>query len=331
MTVSTRPEATVAGDVTVIDIALPRMRVQLLSLGAGIREVEVPDREGNLGHVHLALPTVADHADRALNPHLGTTLGRYANRIAGGRFTLDGRDYELDVNNGPNTLHGGTLGWDRLIWEVADLGESDDVVTVEFTLTSPDGDMGFPGTVQARTTYVVSPGQIVMYYAAHTDAPTVVSMANHGYWNLAGSRSIDDHELQVPAQRKLTYDEQQIPTGIMDVDGTVYDLRQTQTLRPLLNSTGGLDDCYVIDGEGLRFAAELAHPASGRRLSVHTDAPGMQVYSGNNLRAPFAVHQSMSLEAQRMPDAPNQPSLGASVLRPGEAYAATTVIHFTVA
>jgi aldose 1-epimerase len=159
----------------------------------------------------------------------------------------------------------------------------------------------------------------------------VVSMANHGYWNLAGSRSIDDHELQVPAQRKLTYDEQQIPTGIMDVDGTVYDLRQTQTLRPLLNSTGGLDDCYVIDGEGLRFAAELAHPASGRRLSVHTDAPGMQVYSGNNLRAPFAVHQSMSLEAQRMPDAPNQPSLGASVLRPGEAYAATTVIHFTVA
>ena len=331
MTVSTRSEVTAAGDVTIIDIALPRMRVQLLSLGAAIREVEVPDREGNLGHVHLALPTVADHADRALNPHLGATLGRYANRIAGGRFRLDGRDYELDVNNGPNTLHGGALGWDRLVWEVADLGEADDVVTVEFTLTSPDGDMGFPGTVHAHTTYVVSSGQIAMRYAARTDAPTVVSMANHGYWNLAGSTSIDNHELRVPAHRKLTYDEHQIPTGIMAIDGTVYDLREAQPLRPLLTSTGGLDDCYLIDGEGLRFAAELKHPASGRILSVHTDAPGMQVYSGNNLRAPFAVHQSMSLEAQRMPDAPNQPSLGACVLRPGESYATTTVLDFTVA
>ena len=331
MTVSTRSEATSAGDVSVINIALPRMRVQLLSLGAGIREVEIPDREGTLGHVHLALPTVADHADRALNPHLGTTLGRYANRIAGGRFTLDGRDYELDVNNGPNTLHGGAFGWDRLVWEVAEIDEAGDIVTVVFTLTSPDGDMGFPGTVQARTTYVVSPGQIAMNYSARTDAPTVVSMANHGYWNLAGSRSIADHTLRVPAHRKLTYDEHQIPTGVMETDGTVYDLREAQPLRPILTTTGGLDDCYLIDGEGLRFAAELKHPATGRTLSVHTDAPGMQVYSGNNLRAPFEVHQSMSLEAQRMPDAPNQPDLGPCILRPGEPYAATTVIDLTVA
>jgi aldose 1-epimerase len=331
MTVGTRSEATAAGDVTVIDIEFPRMRVQLLSLGAGIRQVEVPDREGALGHVHLALPTVADHADRALNPHLGTTLGRYANRIAGGRFRLDGRDYELDTNNGPNTLHGGTLGWDRLVWEVTDIGEADDVVTVAFTLTSPDGDMGFPGTVRARTTYVVSPGHIAMHYSARTDAPTVVSMANHGYWNLAGSRSIADHRLRVPAHRKLTYDEHQIPTGIMDTDGTVYDLREAQPLRPILTTTGGLDDCYLIDGEGLRFAAELTHPDSGRSLSVLTDAPGMQVYSGNNLRAPFEVHQSMSLEAQRMPDAPNQPDLGTCILRPGEEYAATTLLEFTSA
>lgn len=331
MTVSTRSESTAAGDVAVIDIAVPGMRVQLLSLGAGIRHVDVPDREGNLGSVHLALPTVADHADRALNPHLGTTLGRYANRIAGGRFSLDGRDYQLDVNNGPNTLHGGALGWDRHVWDVAGINEADDEVTVVFTLTSPDGDMGFPGTVHAMTTYVLSAGTLAMHYEARTDAPTVVSMANHGYWNLAGSHSIADHELRVAAHRKLTYDQHQIPTGVMDVDGTAYDLREERPLLPVLDATGGLDDCYLLEGEGLRFAAELSHPGTGRRLSVHTDAPGLQVYSGNNLKAPFEVHQSMSLEAQRMPDAPNQPALGDCVLRPGEDYAATTILAFTAA
>ena len=328
MTVSTRSEATAAGDVAVIDITVPGMRVQLLSLGAGIRHVDVPDREGNLGSVHLALPTVADHADRALNPHLGTTLGRYANRIAGGRFSLDGRDYQLDVNNGPNTLHGGALGWDRHVWDVAEINEADDEVTVVFTLTSPDGDMGFPGTVHAMATYVLSAGRLAMHYEARTDAPTVVSMANHGYWNLAGSRSIADHELRGPASCKLTYDQHQIPTGVMDVDGTAYDLREARPLLPVLDATGGLDDCYLLDGEGLRFAAELSHPGSGRRLRVSTDAPGMQVYSGNNLKAPFEAHQSMSLEAQRMPDAPNQPALGDCVLRPGEEYAATTILEF---
>jgi aldose 1-epimerase len=153
-------------------------------------------------------------------------------------------------------------------------------------------------------------------------------MANHGYWNLAGSRSIGDHELQVPSGRKLTYDVHQIPTGIVDVTGTAYDLREARPLQPILDATGGLDDCYLLDSEGLRFAAELRHPGSGRTLRVLTDAPGMQVYSGNNLKAPFEVHQSMSLEAQRMPDAPNQPSLGPCLLRPGEQYAATTVLEF---
>ena len=331
MTVTTWQEATEAGDVTVIEIAFPRMRVQLLSLGAAIREVDVPDRDGNLGGVHLALPTVADHAVRDLNPHLGATLGRYANRIAGGSFSLDGVEYSLDVNNGPNTLHGGSLGWDRLVWHVDGISDDDGAVTIRFSLTSPDGDMGFPGTVSARTTYVVSDGRIETHYEATTDAPTVISMANHAYWNLAGSHSIADHELHVPADRKLVYDEIQIPTGILDVEGTPYDMRVSRALGPILEATGGLDDCYLLDGaEGqVRLGAVLSHPGTGRVLRVLTDAPGMQVYSGNNLRSPFDVHQSMSLETQRMPDAPNQSSLGPCVLRPGENYATTTLLEFS--
>lgn len=330
MTVTTHTEATPAGDVTVVEIALPRMRVQLLSLGAAIREVQVPDREGTLGGVHLALPTVADHADTALNPHLGGTLGRYANRIAGGRFALDGTTYDLDVNNGPNTLHGGARGWDRLVWTLAELDDGPEARVV-FTLTSPDGDMGFPGTVQASSTYVVSDGRIAMSYEATTDAPTVVSMANHGYWNLAGGVSIADHELRVPADRRLVCDASQIPTGVVEVAGTAYDLRETRSLEPVLQATGGLDDCYLLGPEGdpVRFAAQLRHPGSGRTLTVSTDAPGLQVYTGNNLHAPFTKHQSVSLEAQRLPDAPNQPTLGPCILRPGESYAATTILEFS--
>jgi aldose 1-epimerase len=177
----------------------------------------------------------------------------------------------------------------------------------------------------------VSDGRIETHYEATTDAPTVISMANHAYWNLAGSHSIADHELHVPADRKLVYDEFQIPTGIIDVDGTPYDMRVSSALGPILESTGGLDDCYLLDGvEGqVRLGAVLSHPGTGRVLRVLTDAPGMQVYSGNNLQSPFDVHQSMSLETQRMPDAPNQPALGPCVLRPGENYSTTTLLEFT--
>ncbi|MGI9196193.1 MAG: aldose epimerase family protein [Candidatus Nanopelagicales bacterium] len=330
MTVRTWSTPTTSGDVTVIEIALPDMRVELLSLGAAIRQVEVPDRSGSLGPVHLALPEVADYADRALNPHLGATLGRYANRIAGGTLELDGTTYHLDVNNGPNTLHGGALGWDRHLWQVADIDDSAEAVTVTFALTSPDGDMGFPGTVSATTTYVMSGTSIALHFSASTDALTVISMAHHGYWNLAGIDTIAGHELQVSAQQRLVMNDVQIPCGIADVAGTTYDLRAPVDLGPVIDATGGLDDCYVVDGHGLRAAALLRYPANGRWLRVSSDAPGVQVYTGNNLKAPFRVHESVSLEAQRMPDAPHQPDLGPCVLRPGEEYRSTTLLEFGV-
>ena len=328
-----------AGDVGigVIDIALgqpdadgaPVIRVSLLDLGAALHSVEVPDRDGRLGPVHLSLPRVADYADIPRNPHLGSTLGRYANRIAGGAFTLDGTTYQLDANNPPNTLHGGLHGFDRHTWTVDAIDESANAVAVTFGLVSPDGDEGFPGAMTAHTTYRISLGRIEIEMSATTDAPTVVSLANHGYWNLDGSTFIADHVLEVPAHRRLSMDATGIPTGIVDVAGTPYDLLAPHRLGPVIEATGGLDDCYLIDGVGIRVAARLHGPASGRTMTVSSDAPGLQVYTGNSLHPPFEVHQSVSLEAQRLPDAPNQPALGECVLRPGEHYTTTTRLDFT--
>lgn len=328
MTIARRPIAA-ATPFEVIDIELPAMRVSLLSLGASIHRVDVPDRTGTLGPVHLELPDLTDYADPALNPHLGATVGRYANRIAGGRFSLDGRVHALDVNNGPNTLHGGHRGFDRLPWSVVDIDDTPESATVLLALRSPDGDMGFPGALDARVEYRVTQGCIAIGMSATADAPTVVSLANHGYWNLDGSDSIAEHTLEIAAERRLAMDASQVPCGIVDVAGTAYDLRDARELGPVIAQTGGLDDCYLPDGEGMRAMARLHGPRSGRTLTVSSDAPGLQAYTGNSLHPPFAVHQSVSLEAQRLPDAPNQPDLGPCVLRPGDSYATTTLLDFT--
>ena len=325
----TRTQVAAATPFESIDVELPGIRVSLLSLGAAIHQVEVPDLSGLLGPVHLALPDLADYADVALNPHLGATVGRYANRIGGGRFTLDGIEYPLDVNNSPNTLHGGHRGFDRLAWDVVDVSEDGGHASVTFALHSPDGDMGFPGSVDARVTYLISPRSIAIEMSATTDAPTVVSLANHGYWNLDASASIDAHRLEVTAQRLLEMDETNIPRGIVEVSGTAYDLRTLRELGPVIAATGGLDDCYLPDGAGMRLMARLHGATSGRVMTVSSDAPGLQVYTGNSLHPPFTVHQSVSLEAQRLPDAPNQPALGPCVLRPGEEYATTTLLEFS--
>ncbi len=325
----TRRRVDAATPFEVIDVDLPGIRVSLLSLGAAIHQVEVPDSGGVLGPVHLELPDLADYADVALNPHLGATVGRYANRIAGGRFVLDGIEHRVDVNNGPNTLHGGHRGFDRRDWDVVDASEGVNGASVTFALHSPDGDMGFPGAVDTRVTYRVEPGRIAIEMSATCDAPTVVSLANHGYWNLDGSPSIDAHRLEVPAQQRLAMDDTNIPDGVVDVAGTAYDLRALRELGPVIAATGGLDDCYLPDGSGMRAMARLHAGMSGRVMTVSSDAPGLQVYTGNSLPPPFAEHQSVSLEAQRLPDAPNQPALGPCVLRPGEHYSTTTLLEFT--
>jgi aldose 1-epimerase len=311
------------------DIDLGSIRVQLLSLGAAIRTVEVPDSHGVLGHVHLHLADPVEHANPHINPHLGGTLGRYANRIAQGTFSLDGIEYSLDVNSDGNTLHGGSRGFDRMVWQVGPIIDDVDLARITFTYHSPDGEMGFPGAVKAVVTYDIAPDAITMEFSATTDAPTVISLANHGYWNLAGSQSIGAHQLSVASHTRLVNDDTGIPVGTDDVKDTLFDLQSLTPLGPVIEATGGLDCCYLVDGEGLRPIAVLSAPAVGRTMRVSSDAPGVQVYTGNNLSAPFQPYQSVSLEAQRAPDAPNQPHLGSSVLRPGEVYESSTVLEFT--
>ena len=314
-----------------------QLRLQLLSLGAAIHSLEVPNASGELRNVHLSLDHVSDYADAALNPHFGATIGRYANRIGHSRFTLDGTEYAVDCNRPPNTLHGGTWGFDRVVWQIAEVSSSDTSDRIVFRLHSPSGDMGFPGNLIAESTYIVDDESVTFEYSAVTDAPTVVSFANHGYWNLSGAPTIADHELTVSARRVLASGDDQLPTGeLNDVTGTPFDLRAPRRIGDVLADVpGGLDHCWVFDDADLDVSERaprlrtVAHlSAGGRSMTVATDCPGMQVYTGNALKPPFAVHQSVSLETQRLPDAPNHPHFGPCALRPGNEYRSTTKLTF---
>jgi len=316
------------------------LRLRLLTLGAAIRTLEVPDASGALGHVHLHLPEVADYADHARNPHLGATVGRYANRVGSARLTLDGVEHHLDANRPPHTLHGGEWGFDRLVWSLAEAtspggGAPDRVV---MRLASPAGDMGFPGGLDAEVVHEVGDDWLALHYRAITNAPTVLSLASHGYWNLSGEPTVAGHRLAVASSRTLAIGADLVPVGALDeVAGTPLDLRAPKPLGPAIDATGGLDHCYVLDGghldrEGDQGPVRPAALLTGgtRWMSVHTDCPGLQVYTGNSLKSPFSVHGSVSLEAQRLPDAPNHEGFGPCVLRPGDEYRSTTVLSFGV-
>ena len=333
-----------AGDagVEVVTVRSDVLSVELLSLGAAIRDVQAPDPAGRPGPVHLRFGDVSEYLDRSRNPHLGASVGRYANRIAGATFPLDGRDVELVANNGANQLHGGPDGFDRRVWDVLDAQGSDDGGTVVLRLVSADGDQGFPGQVVATATYELSGDTLTITYAATTDAPTVVNLTNHGYWNLDPAAdgtvpTVERHRLQLDAARYLPVDGAGIPTGgLVEVDGTPCDLRGGVELGPAMVAVGGgFDHCFEIDGPDLRSpvgtlrrAAVLSSPDSGRWMTVHTDQIGVQCYTGNGLHDPFPVHGSVSLETQQFPDTPNRPELGSARLDPGQGYASVTALRF---
>lgn len=322
-----------ATEVRVVELTSSVLAVRLLTLGAAIASVEAPDAEGRTGDVHLSLPTVADYEDPARNPHLGASIGRYANRIAGARFPLDGSEVRVVANDGPNQLHGGPVGFDRHVWELVSTEDGDDGGTAVFRFVSSNGDQGFPGTVTVGATYELRGDSLWVAYRSTTDAPTVVNMTNHGYWNLDGSDTVDDHLVSIAASRYLPVDDAGIPTGGLEpVDGTVFDLRDPTRLgRAMVASpTGGFDHCFAIDGPvgELRPAAVLEAPASGRWMTVATNRPGVQLYTGDHLADPFPVHASVSLETQRFPDTPNRPELGSAELRPGDLDESFTVLRF---
>ncbi|HET6895042.1 MAG TPA: aldose epimerase family protein [Candidatus Baltobacteraceae bacterium] len=276
-----------------------RGRVTLNTLGAAITSIIVPDAHGNPGEVTVPAGGSA-----------GKTIGRYANRIAGGRFELDGATYVLPTNEGRNTLHGGPDGFSKREWTKED---------GEFVLRSPDGDQGFPGAMECRVRYTWGDdGALRIDYNATTDKPTVINLTNHVYFNLSGAGSITDHELQIHGSNYTPLDDELIPTGeIAPVAGTKYDFR---AMREIGDET--FDVNFAIDGWNgeLRRVAEMRDRRSGRRLVVETTQPGLQLYTGK----PGAV----ALETQHFADAPHHPNFPSTVLRPGEVFSASTVYRF---
>ena len=318
--------------------------VSIIEYGGIVARLRVPDRDGRLGDVALGYDTLADYV--ADNPFFGTITGRYANRIAGGRFELDGKTWQLARNNGENALHGGVRGFDKVVWRGTPTASGDGVA---LGYMSPDGEEGYPGALDTTVTYTwTDDNELRIDYLAHTDKPTVVNLTNHSYFNLAdgGAGTVLDHHLTVNADRYTPADSASMPTGeVSDVAGTPFDFRGAETLgarigadHPQLLSSGGYDVNFVLNGEdaGLTLAAVLFDPTSGRAMAVHTDQPGVQLYTGNYLNGSHAgiggvahaQHSAVCLETQHFPDSPNQPAFPSTVLRPGETYSTTTVYRF---
>lgn len=332
------------GDITLLTIVnASGASVTLSTLGAGIVSVNVPDREGRMADVVLGYADPADYM--ADGPCAGKIPGRYANRIAKGRFSVGGREYQLAINNGPNALHGGPTGFQNRLWTV-EKAEGD---TVEFSYTSADGEEGYPGQLKATATYTWNDAnELSLDLRAVTDSETVVNLTNHAYFNLGGhdSGSVLAHELWLGASRYLPTDDTLIPLGeLAPVAGTPMDFTEAKPLGrdikadfPALNYGKGYDNCFVIDGADgtLRDVARLTDPVSGRTLTVATTQPGVQVYTGNWLagspanKAGRSYHDydGVAIECQNFPDAPNRPGFPPAVLRPGEEYHQTIVFRF---
>ncbi|MFZ5832713.1 MAG: aldose epimerase family protein [Planctomycetota bacterium] len=318
------------------------MSLKIITYGARLIEINVPDREGKVENVTLFRDSLDDYI--AGNPYFGTTVGRYANRIAKGTFTLDGAEYKLPINNGPNSLHGGLEGFDKRVWKAEPI-EGDDAVAVKFSLTSPDGDQGYPGKLDATVTYTLTnENELKLDYTATTDKTTIVNLTNHAYFNLAGAGDGDilGHELMLNADKYLPVDETLIPLGeLKDVAGTPMDFTEPHTIgERIAKVEGGYDHCYVLNkpqpGE-MSLAAKVVEPKSGRTMEVYTTQPGIQFYSGNFLDGTvsgggvdYQKHWGFCLETQHFPDSPNQPSFPNTVLKPGDTYKESSVYKFGV-
>jgi aldose 1-epimerase len=322
-----------------------RLHVAIIDFGAVITAIEVPDRAGRPANVVLGLDTLRGY--ETVSPSFGAVIGRYANRIAGGRFSLDGQTYRLPVNEGPNTLHGGPGNFGTRLWRA----EHADATSLALARLSPDGEEGFPGTLDVRVRYSLpEDGVLRIDYAATTDRPTVLNLTNHSYFNLAGegTGSVLGHVVQVAADAFTPTDATQVPTGaIRPVDGTPFDFRAPRRLEerirvgdPQLALAKGYDHTFVLRGPAgtLRPAAACIDPGSGRRLDVWTTQPALQLYTGNNLDGTLIgpsgrIYRSgdgVCFETQGFPDAPNQPGFPSTVLRPGETFATATEFRFSV-
>ena len=313
-----------------------------ITYGAVITELHVPDRDGKLGDVVLGFDNLPQYIKES--PCFGAVVGRVANRIAKGRFVVDGRTYSLAINNPPNTLHGGIRGFDKVVWK-AEAMEAPDGPAIVFHHVSPDGDEGFPGALSVRMTYTLTnANELRIDYEATTDKATPVNLTNHSYFNLACGGDVLGQVLQLKARQYTPVDAGLIPTGaIADVAGGPLDFTKPKPIgrdiQTFSGSTHGYDHNYVIDGggRGLVLAGRVFEPVSGRALEVSTDQPGVQLYTSNSFNgtlvgkygAAYPLHAAFCLETQHYPDSVNQPGFPSTLLRPGETFRSTTLYRFS--
>jgi aldose 1-epimerase len=324
------------------------LELRAITYGGIIASLQTPDRAGRLDDVVLGFDSLDGYLSDS--PYFGAIVGRYANRIAGGRFTLDGRTYELAANEGPHHLHGGMRGFDKVVWDAQPF-DGPRGACVVLTYTSPDGEEGYPGTLTARVTYALTDrNELVVDYHATTDRATHVNLSQHTYFNLAGARDVLDHELTINATRYTPVDATLIPTGeLAPVERTPLDFRTPAALgaridqpHEQLRNGRGYDHNFVLDrgGGALAHAARVTEPDTGRVLDVHTTEPGLQLYSGNFLARPgsdgirgksgrvYGARSGFTLETQHFPDSPNKPHFPSTVLRPHAEYRSRTVFAF---
>lgn len=321
--------------------------LRAINYGGIVTALECPDRTGRSANVALGFDNLTDYVAR--NPNFGTLVGRFGNRIADGRFTLDGEPYQLTLSDGAHSLHGGTSGFGKRFWAIEPLPPQEDgSVALELTLRSDDGDNGYPGQLDVTVRYTLTPAnEWRIDYRATTSRATVVNLTHHGYYNLAGAGSALDHTLTLNASFFLPVNDTLIPTEIAEVDDTPFDFRQPTRISQRIRSGAdqlmkarGYDHCFVLDrgGEkGLVHAARLADPVSGRVLDVSTTEPGVQFYSGNFLDGrlrgahgqAYRQGDGVCLETQHFPNSPNRPDFPSTVLRPGATFQSTTVHRFS--
>jgi aldose 1-epimerase len=323
------------------------MKAEIMTYGAIVVSLEVPDRDGNPGDIVQGYDNLDGYIEN--NPYFGAIVGRYGNRIARGRFTIDGTEYTLATNDGDNHLHGGNVGFDKVVWDAKPVKRSDGPA-LELVYMSPDGDEGYPGNLMAKVTYVVTnDNELLVEYEATTDKPTVVNLTHHGYWNLSAcERDILGHELMINANTFTPVDSGLIPTGqLTPVEGTPMDFRTPTAIGARVNADyeqlrfgGGYDHNWVLkrDGEGMALAATLYDEPSGRYMEIWTEEPAIQFYCGNFLDGTitgkggkvYGHRSGLCLETQHYPDSPNHANFPSTALRPGEVYTTKTVHRFSV-
>jgi aldose 1-epimerase len=315
------------------------LKVKIITYGATIVSVEAPDRDGNLADVVFGYDGMAGYQS-ADNPYFGACCGRFANRISDGRFSIDGTEYSLATNDGPNALHGGLEGFDKKVWDAEIVGEK----SVRMSLSSPDGEEGYPGTLQVALIYSLNDeGELRLDYTAETDKKTILNLTNHSYFNLVGSGTVHNHLISIHADHYTVVDDEATPSGeLRAVAGTEMDLLSPTPIGKNIDAVQGLgyDHNYCINqnatGE-LTLAAEVVEPETGRTLECWTTEPGVQFYTGNfveNIKGKgglvYNKQEGFCLETQHYPDSPNHPSFPSTELAPGETYTQTCIYKFGV-